>query len=179
MIIFLNGAFGIGKTAVARALARRFPRSVLFDPEKIGGPLQLAARLLGREVEDFQNLHSWRTLTIVGLRAARALSPTVIVPMAFSNQGYLDQVRSGAERFDHRVYHFCLVAPLVVVQQRLQSRGADPVSHAWEYRRAAECCAAHEDERFLHHIDATASTPDQLAAQIADATIQLSGVRAA
>ncbi|MEX2179559.1 MAG: AAA family ATPase [Gemmatimonadaceae bacterium] len=170
VILFLNGAFGIGKTAVARALRRRFPRSLVFDPEKIGGPLQLAARIVGREADDFQDLRTWRQLTIVGLRIARAVSPTVIVPMAFSDWGYLEEVRSGAEGFDRRVHHFCLIAPLAVVQQRLHARGADPVSHPWEYRRAAECCAAHQDQRFVRHIDATAGTPDQLAAEIANAT---------
>jgi hypothetical protein len=178
MIILLNGAFGIGKTAVARALVARLPRSILFDPEKIGGSLQLAARLIGREVDDFQNLHSWRTLTIVGLRAARSLSHTLIVPMAFSELPYLNEVRAGAEKFDRSVYHFCLVAPLTVVQQRLQSRGADPVSNAWEYRRAAECCSAHEDDRFSYHIDAVSGTPAELAAQIVGA-IRLSEAHAA
>jgi hypothetical protein len=178
VIIFLNGAFGIGKTAVARALNRRLPRSVLFDPEMIGGPLQLSARLFGREVDDFQDLPSWRRLTIVGLRAARAVSPVVIVPMAFSDPGYLQEVRIGAERFDPSVHHFCLVAPLDVVHQRLQARGALPGSHKWEYRRAAECCVAHRDDRFRHHIDATAGDPDQLAAQIAN-LLPLTGTRAA
>jgi hypothetical protein len=179
VIIFVNGAFGIGKTAVARALVRHFPRSLLFDPEKIGGPLQFAARSVGRDVDDFQDLRAWRRLTILGLRAARALAPTVIVPMAFSDQGYLDEVQRGAEAFDPHVYHFCLIAPLSVVQQRLRARGSDPVSHAWEYRRAAECCAAHQDQRFLRHIDATAGDPEQLAMVIADTVRRLSAARAA
>jgi len=40
MVILINGAFGIGKTTVARALSRRIPGSVICDPELIGFVLQ-------------------------------------------------------------------------------------------------------------------------------------------
>ena len=64
--MFLNGAFGIGKTTVARALVKRLPRAVLFDPEPIGVLLQRF-----RRVDDFQDLRAWRRLTIFGIRIAR------------------------------------------------------------------------------------------------------------
>ena len=166
MILFLNGAFGIGKTTVARALARRLARSVLFDPEKIGGPLQYIARLGGRPVDDFQDLRSWRTLTGIGLRLARLTSPNVIVPMSITNLAYLDELRAGVARFEPVVAHVCLVAPLAVVQERLRMRGADPRRHHWEYRRAAECCLAHGQRAFAKQVDASERTPDQLAEDV-------------
>lgn len=179
MIVLLNGAFGIGKTEVARALARRLPWSTIFDPEKVGVPLQRAARLVGRTVDDFQDMSSWRRLTVLGLRASAVLSPCVIVPMAFSEPRYLDEIRGGAERFDRRVHHFCLVAPLAVVQERLRGRGDQPDTHAWEYRRAAECCTAHKSDVFAVSVDATTETPDQLAARIAQAIVQTTDGRGA
>jgi adenylylsulfate kinase-like enzyme len=36
MIIWLNGAFGSGKTRTAYELHRRIPQSYIFDPENIG-----------------------------------------------------------------------------------------------------------------------------------------------
>ncbi len=36
MIIWLNGAFGAGKTQTAYALRRRLPGSYVYDPENIG-----------------------------------------------------------------------------------------------------------------------------------------------
>ena len=35
MIVFLNGAFGIGKTSVARQLRRQIAGSAIFDPELV------------------------------------------------------------------------------------------------------------------------------------------------
>lgn len=166
MILLLNGAFGIGKSTVARLLVTRTPNASFFDPETIGVILQRGLRLLGRTVDDFQDLPAWRRLTIAGLRTARVVSPNVIVPMAFSDLRILQEVRSGVSRFEPHLIHVCLVAPIEEVHRRLRSRGADPVSHAWEFRRAAECCAAHESDAFARRITARGRTPDELAQEI-------------
>lgn len=163
MILLLNGAFGVGKTTVARALVARLPGALLYDPEIIGIILQRSARLLGYRVEDFQDLRVWRKLTVIGLRLARRWSADIVVPMAFSNPVYLDEIRDGIRNFEPRVFHFCLIAPTQVVVERLKRRGADPEKQKWEYRRAEECCAAHVSDIFATHVNAVDRTPDELA----------------
>jgi hypothetical protein len=145
VILFLNGAFGIGKTTVARGLVRRLPGAVLFDPEWIGIALQRF-----RRVDDFQDLPSWRRLTILGLRLMRMFRRNVIVPMAFSNEDYLREIRDGVSRFEPHVLHVCLVAPFDVVHARLKKRGAEE----WAVRRARECCLVHGEPRFAVQVDA-------------------------
>lgn len=39
MIVWINGAFGAGKTTTGRELIELIPNSTLFDPEVIGGAL--------------------------------------------------------------------------------------------------------------------------------------------
>ena len=148
MILFLNGAFGIGKTTVARALVDRLPRAVLFDPEPLGVALQRLCR-----VDDFQDLAVWRRLTVLLIRCVRVFRSNVVVPMAFSNVAYLDELRERVSRFEPDVLHFCLVAPFDVVRERLRTRGAN--AGEWELRRARECCDAHGDPCFAMQIDAT------------------------
>lgn len=155
MIVILNGSFGIGKTTVAQHLVRRLPGSSIFNAELIGIPLQRAARLIGRDVPDFQDLRLWRRLTVAGLRIARALRPIVVVPMAFSNVAYLSEIRTSLERFEPLVLHVCLIAPIDVVHARLRKRGDDPTSQTWGYARAAECCSVHMQSAFAEHIPAT------------------------
>ena len=36
MLIWLNGAFGVGKTQTAHELHRRLPDSFIYDPEQAG-----------------------------------------------------------------------------------------------------------------------------------------------
>ena len=157
MIVLLNGAFGVGKTTVARLLVERMPRAVLFDPEWIGSVLQRITR-----VEDFQDLRLWRRLTITGIRLLRLMRRDVVVPMAFSNIEYLDEIREGASRFDSRVLHFCLVAPLDVVQARLRERGAEE----WAFRRAEECCRVHGERAFATQVDAATRDPEEIAGEL-------------
>jgi hypothetical protein len=145
VILFLNGAFGIGKTTVARSLVKRLPGALLYDPEPIGVILQRI-----RRVDDFQDLRAWRCLTIAAIRVARLAVGKVIVPMAFSNVDYLNAIREGVARFDGDVRHVCLVAPFDVVLARLRARGSDQ----WGERRARECCEAHVRTEFAKHLDA-------------------------
>jgi broad-specificity NMP kinase len=166
MIVLINGAFGIGKTTVAREIVARTQSALFVDPEKIGIVFQRVLKMAGRHVDDFQDLSIWRRLIVAQIRLARVWSPDVVVPMAFSNPAYLDEIRSALARFEPRVVHVCLVAPVEVVRDRLAGRGADPIRHAWQFRRSEECCVAHRDERFAHRIDASDRTPDEIASEV-------------
>jgi hypothetical protein len=166
VILLLNGAFGIGKTTVARLLVRRLSRAILFDPELIGIAQQRVLRLAGRKVDDFQDLPSWRRLTIAGVRATRMVYPNVIVPMALSNVAYLQEIRDGLGRFESRVFHCCLVAPIEVVRERQRRRGAVGDDAAWQDRRAVECCAIHENTEFARHIGAADRDLDDIADEL-------------
>jgi chloramphenicol 3-O-phosphotransferase len=143
LILLLNGAFGVGKTTVARLLVARMERAMVFDPEWIGIALQRVTR-----VDDFQDLRLWRRLTILGLRLARLCRRNVIVPMAISNRDYLREIRDALQP---GVVHLCLVAPIEEVHARLRHRGD---AGAWEFRRASECCAVHGGEEFAAQVDA-------------------------
>jgi len=156
VILLLNGAFGIGKTTLARLLKQRLPHSVIYDPELLGMTMQRALRLVGVRVDDFQDLWLWRRLTIVALRVARLTSLHVIVPMAISNRDYLRELQRIG------LIHVCLVAPVEEVHARLRARGA---ASEWEFRRAAECCDVHRGEEFAMHVAAD-SSPDQIADEL-------------
>jgi chloramphenicol 3-O-phosphotransferase len=169
VVILLNGAFGIGKTTVARLVARRLERTSIFDPELVGFVLQRAMRLTGRRVDDFQDLVLWRRLVVLGIRAVAAAQHNVIVPMAFSNVAYLREIEAGVRRFEPHVLHLCLIAPIEVVEERLERReGAAGLKDSWAYRRAVECCAAHSEAVFEEHIPAAGAS----ASDVADLVIE-------
>lgn len=166
MILLLNGAFGIGKSTVARVLAERVPNCAVFNPELIGWVLQRCASVTGKPSGDFQDFRLWRQLTVAGLRTMSLRYQNLVVPMAFSNANYLNDIRAGIQQFDHQCVHCCLVAPLEIVQERLKQRGADPKRNPWEFRRAAECCVAHADAAFANHVSAGNRSPDEIANEL-------------
>jgi hypothetical protein len=172
LVVLVNGAFGIGKTTVARRLRARLPGSALYDPELLGLVLRRLPRFVpleGRGSDDFQDLSLWRRGSVRGIRLLRALREAVIVPMAFSNLAYLRELTAGVERFEPTVRHFCLTAPFAVVRTRLLGRGLDPASRAgaWQLRRAAECCAAHASPEFSEQIPTEDADAEEVAAAIA------------
>lgn len=60
VIIFLNGAFDVGKTSTARALQDALPQSLILDPESFrltATKDSLRARILGRA--DEEGPHDW------------------------------------------------------------------------------------------------------------------------
>jgi predicted kinase len=165
VIVFVNGAFGIGKSTVARRLRDRLPGSAIFDPEVVGIVLQRLPRfvpLAGRGSDDFQDLPAWRRLSVRGIHLVRRRRATVIVPMAFSNPAYLREFLQGARTADPDVRHFCLTAPYEVVKARLAARPPTP----WMLRRAAECCAVHGRREFDERVPTEVLSAEAVAAEI-------------
>jgi predicted kinase len=167
MYILLNGAFGVGKSTVARELQLFLPRAAIFDSEWIGFVLH---RLPGGRVSDFQHLAVWRYLTVRGARLVGRFRSPVIIPMTFSELAYLEEVRSGLARSNRPVLHFCLMAPLEVIRERLALRGelSDDPRYAWVHRRAAECCVAHRAKDFSIHLSTETRSPAAIAAALAE-----------
>src|SRR3954454_1300109 len=95
MLIWLNGAFGAGKTKVARAIVSARSEATLVDPEQIGFLLR---RLLPKReaAGDFQDLPLWRELTVRILLEAAASAPgLVVVPMTLVDPLYFDEIVGG------------------------------------------------------------------------------------
>ena len=169
-IVFINGAFGIGKTSTARALKTVLGRGATYNPEIIGGVILRLPHwlnLTNQNSGDYQDIPLWRNMTALGIRLTRLVSPLVVVPMAFSNCIYLAQIMDKVRRVDADVRQVCLVAPLDVVESRLRKRGDVPKQLSWQLARARTCCAAHESEAFAPRIDATTRGPGEIAQEIA------------
>lgn len=152
MLIWLNGAFGAGKTSVARAIVSARPAATLVDPEQIGFLLR---RLLPKpQPDDFQDLRLWRELTvrILAEAAATATAP-VVVPMTLVDPRYFEEVigRLRAEGVDVR--HFTLTAPADTIRRRLRRRLGWPGSRRWALDRVHRIGTALADRLYAEHID--------------------------
>jgi len=92
MIIWLNGAFGSGKTTCAFELHRRLPDSFVYDPENIG---YFIRKNTPREMHkpDFQDHEEWRAFNLAMLRRIYGEYPgTIIVPMTINNPDYYNEI---------------------------------------------------------------------------------------
>ncbi|GHA35357.1 ATP/GTP-binding protein [Streptomyces tauricus] len=128
MIVWINGAFGAGKTTTARELIDLIPNSTLFDPELIGTGLAhlLPAKRLA-EVGDFQDLPIWRRLVVDTAAAMLSeLGGVLVVPMTLLRQDYRDEIFGGLASRRIAVRHVLLAPAETILRERIAGREVPP-----------------------------------------------------
>lgn len=149
-ILWLNGAFGVGKTTVARLLTnRRF-----VDPENVGYVIR---RLPWWRDRDYQDVRLWRRLVARQVRRAARRGP-IVVPMTIVRGDVLAELRAGIPAMRMVV----LDAPAEVIVGRATADGADPYARQWRLDNVERCVTALADPVFGEHIDAT-RPPEEIA----------------
>lgn len=167
MIIWINGAFGSGKTSAAYELARRTPGSFVYDPEEIG--YFLRKRLPGGMLtDDFQDEPLWREMNYSLLkRVSGAYEGMLIVPMTVVNSHYFAEIIGKLRSDGVRVRHFALCASREVLLKRLKYRGDGRKS--WPAEQIDRCVAALGDRVFEEKIDTDRMSVDEVVSYIASA----------
>jgi len=166
MIIFINGAFGVGKTTLAELLLSRIENTLLFDAEEVGVFLSHVVRPIVT-FDDFQDLPIWRTLTIETARQLQqTYGPTLIMPMTIWYRPYFEEVMTGLRQFEPELYHFCLTASGETIAARLRLRNYLPETHAFCYDHIEPCVTAFKSPLFAQQLDAEENTPTELAEKI-------------
>jgi chloramphenicol 3-O-phosphotransferase len=164
-VIWINGAFGSGKTSVARHLAARCTGAWLLDPEQIGFMLRRLLPWTG--AQDFQTLPLWREMTRQSVLAAARAGPerVAIVPMALVEPDYFDEIVGGLRREGVAVHHFSLLVSPETLRRRLRWRLERPASKRWALANGARCAILAE-ERFAIQIDTERRRIPEVAAEI-------------
>jgi predicted kinase len=133
MIVWINGAFGAGKTTLAEELRRRLPDALSFDPEHIGLLLRMSAP--PSETGDFQDLPLWRAMTgefAVGLH--REYGRHVITPMTLVEQSYREEIFKRLATADVPLLHVFLDVPADELRRRIDAQVMDPHDQAADDR---------------------------------------------
>ncbi|MFJ4719898.1 NUDIX hydrolase [Streptomyces luteogriseus] len=179
-VVWINGAFGAGKTTTARELIELIPNSTLFDPEVIGGALAhlLPPKRLA-EAGDFQDLPIWRRLVIDTAAAMLAeLGGTLVVPMTLLRQEYRDEIFGGLAARRIPVSHILLAPAETILRERIAGRevprdlpDGDMRIRQWSFDhiepyRAALASWLTAD---AHPVDTSDLTPYETAVRIAEA----------
>ncbi|MFE1197074.1 NUDIX hydrolase [Streptomyces olivaceoviridis] len=179
-VVWINGAFGAGKTTTARELIELIPNSALFDPEVLGGALThlLPPKHLA-EAGDFQDLPIWRRLVVDTAAAMLAeLGGTLVVPMTLLRQEYRDEIFGGLAARRIAVHHLLLAPAETILRERIAEREIPPdlpdgeirvrqwsYDHIEPYRAALASWLTAD----AHPVDTSDLTPYETAVRIADA----------
>lgn len=166
MIIFINGAFGAGKTTITEMLVERIPNSLLYDPEVVGMGLRYIVQPIV-QFDDFQDLPPWRPLVVeTAHHLLKTYGRTLIMPMTLWNTAYFVEIMNGLRQFEPQLFHFCLTATRATLLKRLQERTSSPAAYAWACERIERCVSAFQDDIFEVHLLTDDRTPEELVAEI-------------
>ena len=144
MILWINGAFGSGKTQTANELLRRSRNAMLYDPENIGYWLR-ANEPKALQKPDFQDEPLWRQFNFeMLLSLSRRFHGVIIVPMTLVSPVYYDEIIGRLRRSGVTVNHFVIDLSEKSLRKRQHMRfegrrsWAAARSRAFETRVAAD-----------------------------------------
>ncbi|MGE7920633.1 AAA family ATPase [Viridibacillus sp. NPDC093762] len=165
MIIWINGAFGSGKTQTSYELKRRIPNSIVYDPENIGFFIN---RNIPKEINkgDFQDYSIWRELNYTTLKYIDSeYDGVIIVPMTLVNPQYFEEIVGKLRDDGVKVNHFVLWASKGTLQRRLRSRGER--KNSWGEKQIDRCIQGLSNDIFKHRIETDKLTTESVVETIA------------
>ena len=122
MILWINGAFGSGKTTAAFELRLKIKNSIIYDPENVGYFMwRNSSNILKKG--DFQDYELWREMNYKMLKLiSDNFDGIIIVPMTLVNPEYYREIVEKLIDDGIEVRHFILYASKETILKRLSKR---------------------------------------------------------
>lgn len=169
MIIWINGAFGAGKTTAAYALHRRLENSFVYDPENVGFFLRKNMPEECR-THDFQDMRLWRGFNYQFLKEIdETYRGTVIVPMTLVRPAYYEEIVRRLADEGVTVLHVILYAKRDTILKRLKKRSLGMLGReAFAVEAIGPCLAFFDRCETGIRIETDCMTVEQIVEEIAE-----------
>lgn len=147
LIVWVNGAFGSGKSTLVEELRPRWPEALVHDPEMVGFVLR---EIVEVPTGDFQDLRLWRRqVADLAVGLVEEYRRPVLVPMTLVNPDYVGEIFSALKDAGIDVHHFFLKVSRDVLERRIDGRTFFPDDpereervRRWTKDRIETCMAA-------------------------------------
>lgn len=166
MIYWLNGAYGVGKTTVAKALQPLLRNAHIFDPELIGdGIRDNYPESLFRET--YEEYPLWLETNYALLKDLQArYDGDIIAPMTLLREASYAAVIQRLRNEGVPVKYIYLDADEATLRHRLIDLGREKPD-SWCVGHIPVCLAAQKGDAHAVHVNTVGRTPEGIAAEIA------------
>jgi len=169
LILWINGAFGCGKSSVAEAINKRINNSFIYDPEQVGYFLWHVFPDEMKRKGNFQHIDMWRDFNHKILKHINDnYDGVIIVPMTIYIKQYYNEIVESLINGGVIVNHFILSASKQTIINRLVQRG--DAADGWQAQHIDTCLKAFETDIIGEIIDTENKSIDEITSNI----IQLS-----
>ena len=168
MIIWINGAFGSGKTTVAFELHRRIKNSIVYDPENVGYFMwKNSSGILKKG--DFQDIELWREMNYKMLKLiSDNHDGLIIAPMTLVNPEYYQEIIGRLRDDGTEIRHFILYASAETIIKRLKRRSFGRLKReSFAVDSIGRCINSFDNYITEEKILIDDKTPDDIVAEIA------------
>jgi predicted ABC-type ATPase len=147
MIVWIDGAFGSGKTTLVAELHRQWPETLVFDAEQIGYVLR---EIVEVPTGNFQDLPLWRKqVAAMAIGLVAEYGRPLLVPMTLVEAGYVEEIFTAVRRRGIVLHHVYLDVPGDELARRIDARIHAPGEpereariRAWGITQIDRCAAA-------------------------------------
>lgn len=165
MIVWINGAFGSGKTTVAALLAKKMHHAHVYGPEQVGYFLWDVFPTVLKRKGNFQHIPIWRDFNYQILQyIAQQYDGDLIVPMTIYNRQYYDEIIERLRADQIEVRHFILMAEKKTIIQRLAQRGE--TADDWAAQHIDICLQAFHNDIPYEKIDTENRSTEEVASEM-------------
>ena len=165
MIVWINGAFGSGKSTIADLLTKRLKPSYVYDPEQVGYFLWSVFPESMKRKGNFQHIPMWREFNYQILKYIyQQYDGVLIVPMTIYNRQYYEEIIGRLQADEIEVRHFILMAEKQTLIQRLVQRGESVDS--WAAQHIDVCLQAFSSDIQHEKIDTERKSAEKVVSEI-------------
>lgn len=169
MVVWINGAYGVGKSTLAKKLHERKAHSFIFDAEAVGNAVRdnLPKELYSGAV--FEAYPLWFVFCTELLRNISAgFDGDIFVPMTLVCKGSFERIAKPLAESGVAVKHILLVSTHEIVHDRILARGED--EDCWCMENIDLCLKNQREFDGVIRIESTGKTVDELADEVLRAT---------